>query len=569
MVVLAILLGPLVLTSSTFGQDWPNNLWLVWQQSRNVTALGHPSYFIQSHLGAFYPLYLFYGGTLYSIVGTVSAVFGEHPLAAYIASFALAFTAAYAGCSWLSLQVGLRGWKAQIPGLIYVGSAYYLTTAYGRGDWPELIATSSLPLVAAGGLYLVKADKVRVLPAMAYVGAVVVLTGSHVITVVWGSTFLLAVGAISYIAFGRSVRISRRRLLGIVALSAASVGVNLWWLLPAFVYSHDVLIAQHSSALAMLGGGKQNRAAEIFDPLRSNNLGPPPLFAISPTNAKVPVVAALWALIALGLGWRTLSSAWTRVALGLMCVGVVLLALVMFHQPWLVVPSLWRNVQFVIRLQTYITLTVMGLLLIGALAMRSLPSRRTRRALTVSLAAVAAVTAYQAYKQVWTMPSVLPSRNDVFVNEHAPPASWYAEDDYAFVSPPVVSATLGVVPGLTESNGQLSLPLAGPPRSRYDFRYVSQRNGTVWTNILGGPRLVNVTGGRAVGRTSTNWLVISLPASRGKPNKLAFSGAHPWPVKLGLAGSAVSLLGLGVALVWLSVDKRRLRRRRTGDSPSR
>ena len=42
-VVLAILLGPLVLTSSTFGQDWPNNLWLVWQQSRNVTALGHPA----------------------------------------------------------------------------------------------------------------------------------------------------------------------------------------------------------------------------------------------------------------------------------------------------------------------------------------------------------------------------------------------------------------------------------------------------------------------------------------------------------------------------------------------
>ena len=569
MVVLAILLGPLVLTSSTFGQDWPNNLWLVWQQSRNVTALGHPSYFIQSHLGAFYPLYLFYGGTLYSIVGTVSAVFGEHPLAAYIASFALAFTAAYAGCSWLSLQVGLRGWKAQIPGLIYVGSAYYLTTAYGRGDWPELIATSSLPLVAAGGLYLVKADTVRVLPAIAYVGAVVVLTGSHVITVVWGSTFLLAVGAISYIAFRRSVRISRRRLLGIVALSAASVGVNLWWLLPAFVYSHDVLIAQHSSALAMLGGGKQNRAAEIFDPLRSNNLGPPPLFAISPTNAKVPVVAALWALIALGLGWRTLSSAWRRVALGLMCVGVVLLALVMFHQPWLVVPSLWRNVQFVIRLQTYITLTVMGLLLIGALAMGSMPSGGRRRVLAVGLAAVAALTGYQAYRQVWTLPSVLPSRDDVFVNEHAPPASWYAEDDYAFVSPArgEHDARRRRRPDGIQRAAQP--PLAGPPRSRYVFRYVSQRNGTVWTNILGGPYLVNVTGGRAMGRTSTNWMVVGLPASSGKPGELAFSEAHPWPVKLGLAGSAVSLLGLGVALVWLSVDKRRLRRRRTGDSPSR
>jgi len=239
---LAILLGPLVLTSSTFGQDWPNHLWLVWQQGRNITALGHPSYFLQSHLGAFYPFYAFYGGTLYSVVGTASAVIGEHPLVAYIGSFALAFTAAYAGCTWLSLQAGLRGWQAQIPGLIYVGSAYYLTSAYGRGDWPELIAISSLPLAAAGGLYLVKADAIRVLPTIGYVGAVVTLTGSHVITVVWGGTFLLVVGAIAYIAFRRDVRISRRRLLGIVTLSAASVGVNLWWLLPAFVYSHDTLV---------------------------------------------------------------------------------------------------------------------------------------------------------------------------------------------------------------------------------------------------------------------------------------------------------------------------------------
>jgi hypothetical protein len=563
-VVLAVLLGPLVLTSSTFGQDWPNHLWLVWQQSRNVTAFGHPSYFVQSHLGGFYPFYAFYGGTLYSVVGTVSAVIGEHPLIAYIGSFALAFTAAYAGCSWLSIQVGLRGWQAQIAGLLYVGSAYYLTSAYGRGDWPELIATSALPLVAAGGLYLVRTDVVRVLPTIAYIGALVTLTGSHVITVIWGSTFLLAVAAISCFAFRNSLRISRRRLLGFVTLSAASVGVNLWWLLPAFVYSHDVLIGQHSSAIAALGGGGQNRASEIFDPLRTNNLGPPPLLAISPTNAKVPVVAALWALIALGLGWRTLSSAWRRVALGLMGVSVILLALIMFHQPWLVVPSLWRNVQFVIRLQTYTTLAVMGLVLIGALAMRSLRSGVTRRALTVGLAVVAAVTGYQAYRQVWTLPSVLPSRAAVFDNGHAPPTSWYAEDDYAFVSPPVVSTTLGVVAGLTESNGQVSLPLPGPPRSRYVFRYTSQKAGSVWTNILGGPDLVNVAGGRAIGRTSTNWMVVGLPASKGKPSELAFSGAHPWPVKLGIAGSAVSLLGLGAALVWLGGGKRRLGRRRTG-----
>jgi hypothetical protein len=117
LVTLAILLGPLVLTTSAFGQDCPNHLWLVWQQSRNVSALGHPSYFLQSHLGAFYPFYAFYGRTLYGVVGTVSAALGEHPLIAYIASYVVAFAAAYAGCTWLSLQAGLKGWQAHIPGL--------------------------------------------------------------------------------------------------------------------------------------------------------------------------------------------------------------------------------------------------------------------------------------------------------------------------------------------------------------------------------------------------------------------------------------------------------------------
>jgi hypothetical protein len=564
---LAVLLGPLVLTSSTFGQDWPNHLWLVWQQSRNVAALGHPSYFLQSHIGAFYPFFAFYGGTLYSVVGTASAVIGGHPLAAYIASFALAFAAAWAGCTWLSVQVGLGGWQAQVPGLLYVGSAYYLTSAYGRGDWPELIGISAVPLVIAGGLYLLRTDVVRLLPAIAYVGAVVTLTGSHVITLVWGATFVLVVGAIACAAFRRSLRVSRRRVAAIGALSAAAVGINLWWLAPAFVYHDQVQIGQRSSSAAQLGGGSESRASEIFDPLRSNNLGRNPHF-ISPTNAKVPVVAALWALIALAFAWRTIDSRLRRVALGLICMGAVLLALVMFHQPWLLVPSLWRNVQATIRLQTYITLAVVGLVLIGATSLGGLRSPAVRRSLAAGLAAVAVVTGYQAYRQVWMLPSVLSSRSVVFANEHSPPPSWYAEEDYANVSQPVVNTTLGVVDGLTESNGQASLPLPGPPRSRYVFNYVSKGPGSVWTNILGGPQLVDISGGRAVGRTSSNWMIVWLSAPKGSRTQLVFSGAHPWPVKLGIAGSALSLLALAGALAWLGVRRRRARRARTVLQPA-
>src|ERR1035438_99086 len=53
-VAIAALMAPMVLTGRTFGIDWSGHLWLVEMQARNIEALGHPSLFIQSGLGAFY-----------------------------------------------------------------------------------------------------------------------------------------------------------------------------------------------------------------------------------------------------------------------------------------------------------------------------------------------------------------------------------------------------------------------------------------------------------------------------------------------------------------------------------
>ena len=114
--VIAVLMGPMVLTGSTFGGDWPTHLWLVQMQVRNIQALGHPSLFVQSTMGAFEPWYAFYGGTLYSLAATGAILSGGHTLATYILSFALAMAMAYGGFFWIARQAGLRGWSAHIPG---------------------------------------------------------------------------------------------------------------------------------------------------------------------------------------------------------------------------------------------------------------------------------------------------------------------------------------------------------------------------------------------------------------------------------------------------------------------
>jgi hypothetical protein len=102
--VIAVLMSPMVFSGSTFGGDWPTHLWLVQMQARNISALGHPSLFVQSSIGAFEPWYAFYGGTLYSIVGAASVLSGGHTLAAYIFSFALAMAMAYGGFVWIARQ---------------------------------------------------------------------------------------------------------------------------------------------------------------------------------------------------------------------------------------------------------------------------------------------------------------------------------------------------------------------------------------------------------------------------------------------------------------------------------
>ena len=69
---------------------------------------------------------------------------------------------------WFSLLWGRRGWRAHAAPLVLVTSAYYVTNAYARGVWPEATAASSLMLVLAAGVHLLRADRLRALPTAVF-----------------------------------------------------------------------------------------------------------------------------------------------------------------------------------------------------------------------------------------------------------------------------------------------------------------------------------------------------------------------------------------------------------------
>ena len=556
LVVISALMAPMVLTGSTFGGDWPTHLWLVQMQARNISALGHPSLFVQSSLGAFEPWYAFYGGTLYSLVAAGSVISGGHTLAAYIFSFALAMAMAYGGFVWIARQAGLRGWTAHVPALVFLTSAYYIANIFARGAWPETVATSAIPLLVASGIALLRAETWRPGPALAFVVSVVLFTGSHNITLLYGTLFIALSCLTVAVAVGRSALPSRRRLLEVAGLGLLATAVNLWFLLPDLAFQGKTTISQSFKVPAIRGGMPP---ALVLDPIRHS---PVPNF---PTlDMQIPTLALLWALAALGLSWRGLATVWRRLAVALAVTGLPFLAVALVPALWHVVPRILWSIQFPFRLLTYVDYCVAGLVMIALVALVG-QRRRTAgsRALTalVLVGVVFAVTeGAQAISEEWSGPSSLRSRSEAFPGGSKAPGFWtrfvtYLQ--YQDVSLPVMSTTIPEIPGLTFYNGEganvIPVPVTESPKNGYSVSFTPPKSGTVGTDVIAGPYLVAVHGAKFVGRFPYSELIISVKKQPSGPTRVTFSTARTWPIVLGKWATVLSILLLGALFLALTV----------------
>jgi hypothetical protein len=145
--VIGLLMLPLAVTSRTFGDDWTLHLWLVRQQEMNIQANGRPGLFLSANpLGAFYPIFAFAGSGLYTVGGYLAILLGGRPILAYKLLYLGALCLAYGGMSWLSWLVGLRGWRSQMPGLVFVTGTYVVTDMFARGDLAPLTGPVELTI---------------------------------------------------------------------------------------------------------------------------------------------------------------------------------------------------------------------------------------------------------------------------------------------------------------------------------------------------------------------------------------------------------------------------------------
>jgi hypothetical protein len=561
-VLILAVLSPMILTQRTFDPDWFNHLWLVRMQRTNISVEGHPSLFLHAFsrsdihdLGVFYPQYAFYGGTLYSSAGLLALVIGAP--AAYIAFFALGLAMCLGGWTWLARQAGVSLPLAFVPGVVNVTAAYVMANAYGRGAWPEFVATLTLPLLAAAGWALLRAPRITVAPAAALVVATVYLTGSHNITLVWGVVFLGLVLLAGALALGpRGLRaLQPRRLAAVGGLMALGVGVNAWFLLPDLAYAKRVGLDAYDDGAAFF-----NTASVVLDPVRSV-----PEASTSPgLTVQAPVVALAWALLAflLARGWRQ-GARWWRLVLGLCALLAGFLVLVLRDDPtvgslgrsaWEAMPQFLRYLQFAFRLQSYVTMLVCALVLVAVVAVARAPRGRLRSALLAAVALVCATSTYQAVHQAWRQPSYRDDRGALLAKPvREIPITWGDAGNFRDRSAPLVEPPAGRAIHLDpEAAAQRGEQLLAFPPGR----------APVGTNIAAGTYLIQVEGVAPVGRRERGQMVVTRTDAGDGAVRVRIRPATTWPLRDGpvvTLGSLAALAALSVA--GLRRERRRRRRR--------
>jgi hypothetical protein len=543
--VVLLLAAPALFTRDGFIDDWVNHLWLTWLQSRQINATGLPSLFIHaSPLGVFYPNFVFYGGTLYAIGGYLMALTGA-PVAVFVGMLTAAIAAAYLGTLWVARQAGVPGLAAHLPAIVVVSGAYYLSLAYGRGSWPELLATSAIPPMIGAVVHLIRRGA-SAGPVLILGIATVIWSGSHNLTLAWGAVVLscLAMAMGISLASHLRTRAAAKRMALVVVVIGLGVMINGWFLLPDVRYAEHTAIGQ-VAGIATGISDPFSRPGIIFNPLRVR--ATPANGYLRSHFTELPVLVMAWIIAAAGLLWRRAWPVWARRLLPALALLVVaLIGLLMDDGLWSQLPRALQHIQLTFRLQTYIVLAVAGMTIVALCV-----AGKSQRWLRATLLAVTLFGLASGVWQVWNSDagfypssrSFLANRSAVFHYPYRTPPTWYVYPYLATFRPfttHTVSTQGSVYLDPAEIRGDSTSQLVSVPAGR----------GPVKSNIASPDYLVSVRGLRVAGETPDGYLALDRPSPRrnearltvGESNTTAVR-AGPWLTLAGLVGLLIATLG--------------------------
>jgi hypothetical protein len=534
-ILLVVLTRPLLFNGYQRGADFWVHYWYIWHQSEAVRH-GGPSLFLYDTGAVFVPRYAFYGGTLYAITGTLGLLVGS-VLHAYMATFVLASAAAYGGWWWLGRMAGLGRLVAHAPALVFATSAYTITLVNPRSDWPEHVGVSVVPLLVASALSILRADRLRPLPALALAVSGVLFFGSHNLALLCGTTLLVALAALSLLCIPQARRmLSGRGVARVAVILVPALLINAWFLLPDLAYQSHTIVAQRTYTWRFWLQDFNYLVA--LPRLLALGRGTPDPVAANWGVFALPVLAVAWTVVAAVVSRPRLGQPWFRLLLVLTAVTTVTIV-AMTHVGLLRGP--FTMLQYSFRLESYVNLTISGAVLVVLVLLQD--RRGTVRRLCLSaLAIVVAISVVQAAAQVDVHRDTSNSTDlTAFPSYYSPGGLTHAED-YGAGDLPVAPSAQN--PGLA----RIAFPV---PRARGASvsRTFNAKTGDYFvTNVVTVPQFVRVTGARLVGVDETSHTIMQVTRrSRPGPVRVTISEVRPSGVVIGQWLSLLGLLGLAAA----------------------
>jgi hypothetical protein len=553
--VIGLLMLPLAVTSRTYGDDWTLHLWLVRQQEMNIQASGRPGLFVSARpLGVFYPIFAFVGSGLYTVGAYLAILLGGRPILAYKLLYLVALCLAYGGMTWLSGQVGLRGWRSQMPGLVFVTGTYFVTDMFGRGDLAELMALAAIPFLLAAVAAVSTSRRLKAGHLLGVVLGVFTLTGSHNITLLFGTIFvaLLALALLCAHTPARLSQLPWRRLPALLAAGAIGVGLNAWYLLADLRYGTRTLTAQINQTKRPQAAFSAPRL--LFDPLRPTDRS---RVYSHDLRFSLPWLFAAWAIVFAVIAWRRIDGIGRRLIVLLSGLAVLYLCLAVSATPWRLFPHILYNIQFTWRLHAYVLLAT-ALLLMVALVWQARANEARRRTTSAVLTVIAVFTVGVATWQAWAVPSTYdffhhemtaPSNfaATVVADSFVQPPSWYENGKFRDVSGQILDTSFAHAINIPETQvrGSTYRGLVVIRPGPLPFR----------TNIAAGPSLVSITGITPIGITGSGFVVAErTPGTRlTGPVEITIRQAQTKLLRDGTRISRISLLALAALAVWTAI----------------
>jgi hypothetical protein len=531
--LLVLLTWNLLTDASHLSGDFPADAWMMTHQAEALRHGTFPSLTLTSPYAAFYPVYAFYGGTLFAFGGIFTLVTGS-AYAAQTIVYLLALGAAYGGWLWLARMAGLRSWQAHVPAILYLTAPYVVTNIGVRQDLAEVMATSMIPPMVAATLSILRADRLHAAPAAALAASTMFFVGTHNLTLLWGTT-ILAVG-VALVAIGvpqaRSL-VSGRGTLRVLAIVVPAIAVNAWYLLPDLAYHADTVIANRIDEWqALLTEPHPDLAAQHLLGLRDRTGLPE-----SGLSTTLPVLAVVWVAMAALVSRASWRGTWARMLAVLTLLTAAALTL-MVNPRWILsLPDPWTMIQYSYRLETFVLFGICG----AVIAVLRLLDQDAHRWLIRLLLPILLLSVINVALQLHDAP-----RADVPATKSIDQATAFTIGDYA-------DATLRQIPAKPKQPS-LRITRANLQRGVMTGDLRADPGALIYTSLLTPSRMLHIDGAHIVGRWSAPWfsdwqkrwglvLKINEDATPGKAH-IVIREARTLPIVSGQIISIFGLLGL-------------------------